>query len=45
MRGGAGGWRYGIQGANGVVRVTTRDATGGFAKETAARDCAFSFTR
>ena len=45
IRGGAGAWRYGLQGANGVVRVTTRDATGGFDTETPARDCAFTFTR
>lgn len=45
MRGGAGGWRYGIQGANGVVRVTTRDATGGYAVGTPSRQCAFTFSR
>lgn len=45
LRGGAGGWRYGMQGANGVVRVTTRDATGGYAAGTAPADCAFTFPR
>ncbi len=32
MRGGAEGWRYGIQGANGVVRITTRNALGGYGR-------------
>lgn len=43
MRGGAGGWRYGVKGANGVIRLTTRDATGGFSAQTAPRDCPFAF--
>ena len=45
MRGGAGGWRYGIQGANGVVRITTRQAFGGYAAETPPLECAFRFPR
>jgi len=45
MRGGTGGWRYGIQGVNGVIRITTRDASGGYAEETPPPQCAFRFTR
>lgn len=45
MRGGAGGWRYGIQGANGVVRITTRDASGGYEEATPPSECAFRFPR
>jgi len=45
MRGGAGGWRYAPQGANGVVRLTTRSATGGYAATTPARSCSFTFPR
>jgi outer membrane receptor for ferrienterochelin and colicin len=45
MRGGAGGWRYGIQGANGVVRITTRDASGGYESATPPSECAFRFPR
>lgn len=45
VRGGTGGWRYGIQGANGVIRITTRDATGGHGGDTAPQACAFTFGR
>ncbi len=43
MRGGAGGWRYGLQGANGVVRITTRDASGGYSAGTPPSQCSFRF--
>jgi len=45
MRGGTGGWRYGFMGVNGVVRITTRDATGGYAAQTPPSQCSFVFPR
>lgn len=45
VRGGTGGWRYGIQGANGVIRITTRDARGAYAEETPPAGCGFTFPR
>ncbi len=45
MRGGAGGWRYGLMGVNGVVRITTRDASGGYSAQTDPSQCAFVFPR
>lgn len=45
VRGGTGGWRYGIQGANGVIRITTRDARGAYAEETPPTACGFTFPR
>lgn len=45
MRGGTGGWRYGFMGVNGVVRITTRDASGGYSAQTPPSECAFVFPR
>jgi hypothetical protein len=45
MRGGAGGWRYGLMGVNGVVRITTRDASGGYSAQTPPSQCGFVFPR
>jgi len=45
MRGGAGGWRYGLMGVNGVVRITTRDASGGYSAQTPPSQCSFVFPR
>ncbi|GMV04957.1 MAG: hypothetical protein AMXMBFR53_12370 [Gemmatimonadota bacterium] len=45
VRGGTGGWRYGTQGANGVVVVTTRDARGAWGEETPPGACGFTFPR
>lgn len=43
VRGGTGGWRYGSQGANGVIRIMTRDARGAYGQETRPQDCDFRF--
>jgi outer membrane cobalamin receptor len=44
-RGAAGGWRYGIQGANGVVIITTRTAPAEHPKDTPPEECRFTFSR
>lgn len=44
-RGATGGWRYGLAGANGVIRITTRHAWTGFDQETRPQECGFRFPR
>ena len=45
-KGAAGGWSYGSQGANGVIRITTRAAAASaLAADTPPEQCAFRFPR
>ena len=43
-RGATGGWQYGLSGANGVIRITTRNARTGFDRETPPEQCRFTFS-
>jgi|GEM_PF-2193593 len=44
-RGATGGWIYGSQAANGIIRITTKDARSGFDRQTPAAACSFTFPR
>ena len=43
VKGAAGGWRYGLQGANGVIEIFTRDSTRDTEAGTPPEQCAFRF--
>jgi len=42
-RGASAGWRYGMQGANGVIIITTGNAGAGHPADTRPEDCRFAF--
>ena len=44
-RGASGGWRYGMQGANGVIVITTRNAPAEHPQDTPPEACGFVFPR
>jgi len=44
-RGAAGGWVYGMQGANGVIIITTRNAPAEHPRDTRPEECGFVFPR
>jgi len=44
-KGAAGGWRYGLQGSNGVIRIQTWGPAGDYTADTPPEACRFTFPR